>query len=363
MSKFKSLALAALMVVSSLLSTPAAEAQAPKQKPHCKLAVSIYAEWMPWYYANEEGIIKKWADRYGVDIEVQYMAYAASLDAFVAGKADACVMTNMECLDMPAASGVDSTAIIMGDYSNGNDAILVRNKLTLPKLSGKQIYLVEKTVSQYLLTRALETAGLDESNVTLVNVADENTIAPSFLASKSQQAVVTWNPIVMQIEQTRGVTRIFDSSKIPGEIQDLCVVNTKVLNASPDFARALTGAWYEVMGVMTERGNVSDAAIAKMAKLSSCTPTEFTAQLRTTAMFYTPQSATEFTKSDELKEKQNLVRKFCFAHGLLGDNAKSVDVVGIQYPDGTVVGNPKNIKMRYSAVYMEEAAAGKISIK
>jgi len=29
-----------------------------------------------------------------------------------------------EALDMPAASGVPTTAIIIGDYSNGNDALL-----------------------------------------------------------------------------------------------------------------------------------------------------------------------------------------------------------------------------------------------
>ena len=33
-------------------------------------------------------------------------------------------MTNMKALDMPAASGVPTTAILVGDYSNGNDALL-----------------------------------------------------------------------------------------------------------------------------------------------------------------------------------------------------------------------------------------------
>src|SRR5438094_5277557 len=56
---------------------------APKQasgggKTSFKLAVSIYAGWMPWYYANEEGVLKKWADKYGVDVTVQYMDYLAS---------------------------------------------------------------------------------------------------------------------------------------------------------------------------------------------------------------------------------------------------------------------------------------------
>lgn len=358
MKKFMTSILILSLVLVCANATEAADAG---KKKKLTLAVSIYAGWMPWYYAKEQGILKKWGDKYGLDINVNYMDYAPSLDAFVAGQADACVMTNMECLDMPASAGVDSSAIIMGDYSNGNDAILTRNKLALDKIKGQNVYLVEKTVSQYLLSRALEGVKMKESDVKIVNVSDSD-IAPSFLAGKNQQVVVTWNPMVMEIEKNRGITRVFDSSKIPGEIQDLCVVNTKVLKGHPEFARALVGAWYEVMGVMTKKDATGDAAIKKMAELSKASPVEFTGQLKTTAMYYTPQAASTYIKSAELKEKQDLVRKFCFAHNLLGENAKSVDVVGIEYPDGTIQGDKNKVKMRYVSTYMDEAAAGKIAL-
>ena len=327
------------------------------------LAVSIYAGWMPWYYAKENGIIKKWGDRYGVDIDVKYMDYVPSIEAFAAGKADACVMTNMEALDMPAAAGVDSSAVIMGDYSNGNDAILVRNNLTLNQLKGQTVYLVEKTVSQYLLCRALETPKLKEKDVKIVNVSDSD-IAPSFLASKTQKVVVTWNPMVMEIEKNKSVKRIFDSSKIPGEIQDLLVVNTKVVKSDPNFARALVGAWFEVMDKMKDSKGANYAkAIDEMAKLAKTTSPEFKQQLKTTAMFYTPKESLQYMKSPDLKTKQDLVRKFCFDHGLLGENARSVDAVGISYPDGTIQGDKKNVKMRYDTSFLTEAADGKITLK
>ena len=357
----KSIATALVMCLALMTAGRPGEA-VDAGKKHLKLAVSIYAGWMPWYYAKEEGILKKWADKYNLDIDVKYMDYAPSLDAFVAGQADAAVMTNMEALDMPASAGIDTSAVIMGDYSNGNDAILTRNKLGLTGLKGKKVYLVEKTVSQYLLSRALEKEKMKEADVKIVNVSDSD-IAPSFLASKDQEVVVTWNPMVMEIEKNRGITKIFDSSSIPGEIQDLCVINTKVLNANPDFARALVGAWYEVMGVMTQTGAKSDAAFKKMADLSKASPAEFKSQIKTTAMYYTPQNAVTYTKSDELKKKQDQVRNFCFAHNLLGEHAKSVDVVGIEYPDGTIQGDKNKVKLRYISKYMEEAAAGKISLK
>jgi NitT/TauT family transport system substrate-binding protein len=339
-----------------------AQAAGPSGGKAHTLAVSIYAGWMPWYYANETGIIKKWADKYGEKISVKYMDYVPSIEAYVAGQADAVVATNMETLDMPCASGTDSSVVIMGDYSNGNDAVLTRDKMGLSQLKGKNVYLVEKTVSQYVLSRALETVKMKESDVKIVNVSDSD-IAPSFLASKSQKAVVTWNPMVMEIEKNPGITRTFDSSKIPGEVQDLLVMNTKVLKANPNLARALVGAWYETMGTMSQPGGAAEKSIAKMADLAKTSPVEFKSQLKTTAMYYNAKDALQYTRSPELKSKQDLVRKFCFAHGLLGENAKSVDVVGIQYPDGTIQGDKGNVKMRYVDTYMAEAADGKLSAK
>src|SRR5438045_3225247 len=130
------------------------------QKPSFTVGWSVYVGWDPYYYLAKSGILRKWADKYGIDIKVQRFDYAPSLDAFVAKNIDACAMTNMEALDMPAAAGIDTTSIILGDYSNGNDAVLVRNGLTFKNLPGKRLLLVEKTVSQYLFEREMTLNGL-----------------------------------------------------------------------------------------------------------------------------------------------------------------------------------------------------------
>src|ERR1700730_14393345 len=126
-----------------------------QQKPSFTVGWSVYVGWDPYYYMAKSGILRKWADKYGINIRVQRFDYAPSLDAFVAKNIDACAMTNMEALDMPAAAGVDTTAVLIGDYSNGNDAVLVRHNLMLGQIPGKRVLLVEKTVSQYLFERAM----------------------------------------------------------------------------------------------------------------------------------------------------------------------------------------------------------------
>lgn len=321
------------------------------------VAVSIYAGWMPHYYGNDTGVYKKWAEKYGKGVEFVYMDYIASIEAYVAGQVDACVMTNMEALDMPAASGVDSTVVIVGDYSNGNDKILTRGIKEIAGLKGAEIPLVELSVSHYLLVRALESAGLQESDVSILNTSDSD-IGAAFISNESQKAVVTWNPIAMEIETTPGVVNAYDSSRIPGEVLDLMIVNTKTLQANPELGKLLVGGWYEIMGVMTERGPGSQKAFELMAERAGCSVTEYKAQLATTAMFYTPDEAIAYISGDEAKERMDFVRKFCFSHALLGEDAESVDAVGIEYPDGSVVGDGSNVKLRFTTDYMEMAKDG-----
>ena len=82
-------------------------------------------------------------------------------------------MTNMEALDMPAASGVPTTVVLIGDYSNGNDALLVRNGLQMKDLAGKKMLLVEKTVSEYLFDRAMTMGGIRDQikRVRMINTS------------------------------------------------------------------------------------------------------------------------------------------------------------------------------------------------
>ncbi len=350
-----------LLAVSFLAALPGLAAD----KPSFVVGWSVYVGWNPWYYMQKSGILKKWADKYNVAIRVQRFDYAPSLDAYVAKNIDACAMTNMEALDMPAAANIDTTSIITGDYSNGNDALLTRRDLKLNQLPGKKVLLVQKTVSEYLFERAMTVNGLDSQikKVKLVNTSDSD-IATAFIGDTSQDAVVTWKPMVSQIAKQKGVKTLFNSSQIPGEIVDLMVVRTDILNR-PDgsgqrFAKALAGAWYETTKLMSGKGPEADKVLREIAAGSEDTLESYKEQLSTTNLFYAPQAAAAFTIAADFKAKMNLVRQFCFAHGLLGANTKSVDDVGIKYPDGSVQGKADRIRLRFDAGYMQLAQQGKL---
>jgi NitT/TauT family transport system substrate-binding protein len=322
-----------------------------------KVAWSHYTGWEPWGYAAEQGIVKKWADKYGIEIDVTLVNdYIESVNLYTSGSFDAVTVTNMDALSIPCVGGIDTTALILGDFSNGNDGIVIRGGKAVADLKGRSIKLVELSVSHYLLARALEKSNLSERDVKIVNTSDAD-LGSVFVSGGPNEAVVTWNPILMSIRNTPGATLVFDSSSIPGEIIDMLVVRTA---ADDKLKRALAGAWYETMALMSGKGKPADAAIAAMAQQAGGTEAEFRAQLKTTSMFYKPADGVALARGEQLKSTMQYVAKFSFDHGLYGDRAKSPDLVGIQFPDGTVQGDPKNVKLRFDATYMELAAQGKL---
>jgi NitT/TauT family transport system substrate-binding protein len=347
-----------LCAAAVLAAAPIPAAHAAKKKEF-NIAWTIYVGWMPWPYAAEQGIVKKWADKYGITINIkQINDYVESINQYTAGKFDGVTVTNMDTLTIPSAGGVDSSAIIMGDYSNGNDGVVLKNAKSLADIKGRKVNLVELSVSHYLLARGLSKSGLTEKDMTTVNTSDADIVAA--FKSPDSTAVVTWNPQLMEVKAEPKASLVFDSSKIPGEIEDLMVVNTDTLKDNPELGKALAGAWYETMAILKDKGEKGKAAREAMAKASGTDLAGFEAQLKTTYLFATPVEAVKFTTSAELPKIMDLVRTFCFEHNLLGDNVKSKDAIGIAFPDGSVLGSKTNVKMRFDATYMKMAADKKL---
>jgi NitT/TauT family transport system substrate-binding protein len=333
-------------------------ADAAAERTSFNVAWSIYVGWMPWDYANQSGILKKWADKYGIKIKlVQINDYVESINQYTAGQFDACAMTNMDMLTIPSAGGVDSTALIVGDFSNGNDGVVLKGSgKKLEDIKGQKVNLVELSVSHYLLVRALTGVGMRERDVKIVNTSDADVVAA--FATPSSTAVVTWKPQLSAVLAMQNAQLVFDSSRIPGEIMDLMVVNTATLNANPKFGKALVGAWYEIMSLMAKNDAAAKTAESSMAKASGTDLAGYTGQLATTHLFVTPADAYQFVTGDSILKNMDLVRRFSFEHGILGQGAGSVDVVGIAFPGGKLLGDAHNIKMRFDPSYMKMAVDG-----
>jgi NitT/TauT family transport system substrate-binding protein len=350
--------LGALFLSSFVLAlATAAQPAAAATKESFRVAWSIYVGWMPWAYAADKGIVDKWAEKYGIEIEVvQINDYIESINQYTAGGFDACVMTNMDALSIPAGGGLDSTALILGDFSNGNDGVVVKGDLGLADLKGKNVNLVELSVSHYLLARALDSANLAERELTVVNTSDADMVAA--FKTAEVEAVVTWNPLLSEIAAEPGAKVLYTSADIPGEIIDMLVVNSETLADNPALGKALVGAWYETMSIMSQDDAEGKAARTFMGEKSGTDLAGYDAQLATTKMFYEPEEAVAFAMSENLTETMDVVRNFLFEHGILGEGAPSPDYVGMTFPGGGKLGDGANTKLRFDVDFMKMAADG-----
>ncbi|XPV67748.1 MAG: putative urea ABC transporter substrate-binding protein [Halarcobacter sp.] len=328
-------------------------------KKDFKVAWSIYVGWMPWDVMESQKIMDKWAKKYNINIEiVQINDYIESINQFTSGQFDGCTMANTDALGIPAAGGVDSTSLIIGDFSNGNDVVISKNAKSIKDLKGTRVNLVELSISHYLLARGLELNGLAEKDLTIVNTSDADIVSAYTTADVS--SVVTWKPQVSEIMAMPKANNLFDSSKIPGEIIDLMVVNTQTLKDNPAFGKAMAGAWYEMMGLMNSDSKKAKEVKTAMAKASGTDLAGFEDQLKTTNMFYDAKDAVKFNNSKEIMKTMEFVAKFSFNHGLYGEGASDYGFVGIEFPNGKVVGDKGNIKLRFDDTYMKMAADGKL---
>ncbi|MFP4294324.1 MAG: putative urea ABC transporter substrate-binding protein [Halothiobacillaceae bacterium] len=351
---------AAAALALAAVSAPVIENRAiAAEKDRFEIAWSIYVGWMPWGYGEAAGIVDKWADKYDIEIDVvQINDYVESINLYTAGRYDGVTVTNMDTLTIPAASGVDSTALIVGDFSNGNDGVVLKNADSLEAIRGLPVHLVELSVSHYLLARALDSAGMSERDIQVVNTSDADIVAA--FSSPDVEAVVTWNPQLGALRARDDASVVFDSAQIPGEIMDLLVVNTETLEANPDFGKALVGAWYEIMDTM--RGDDAEAieARSQMAEAAGTDLAGYEAQLDSTRMFYTPATAVSFVESNGPETTMEKVRDFAFEHGLLGERADSPEFIGIEFADGSVLGSPDNVQFRFNGEFMRMARDGEL---
>ncbi len=191
-----------------------------------------------------------------------------------------------------------------------------------------------------------------------MNTSDADFVA-AYQAAETK-AIVAWKPALSEILASPDAQLVYDSSQIPGEILDLLVVKSDVLKANPNLGKALVGAWYETLSVMQGNDASAQAAKEQMATASGTDLAGFESQLATTKLYATPAEAHAVVTGEEIVKNMDLVRKFSFEHGLLGEGAKTVDAVGIEFPGGRSLGDAGKITMRFDDTYVKMAADGSL---
>lgn len=232
-----------LIVAMAALLTHAACAE---DRP-LTVGYSDWPGWVAWEIALEKG----WFDEAGVSVEFEWFDYAASMEAFSAGSLDAVCMTNGDTL-VTGATGRRGQMILINDFSNGNDMIVGRPGIKeVSELEDKAVGVEVGFVSHLLLLRALESVGLSEEDLELVNVRTNET--PMVLASGEVDAIVAWQPNSSQsLEMVPGSVSIYSSSNDPGLIYDVLAVAPESLAQRAEDWQKVVDVWYRVVGFLSD---------------------------------------------------------------------------------------------------------------
>ncbi|HEY8898976.1 MAG TPA: ABC transporter substrate-binding protein [Chthoniobacterales bacterium] len=273
-NSFRRLALAAALAVG----ITAANAEP------LKIGYSDWPGWVAWEIAIQKG----WFKEAGLDVDFEWFEYVPSMEAFAAGKLDAVSMTNGDAL-VTGATGAPSKAIIINDYSNGNDMIVAKPGIESVKdLKGKKIGVEVGFVDHLLLLKALEANGMTESDVELVNVPTGET--PKAFASGDVDAIGAWQPSSGQaLKAVPGSKAIYTSKDVPGLIYDVLAVSPSSLSAHPDEWKKVAEVWYKVVKYFYDPATREDA-IKIMSARVNLKPEEYKAFVNGTKILTLPEA-------------------------------------------------------------------------
>ena len=269
--------------------------QPAKAETPLKIGFSDWPGWTPWQIAIDKG----WFKQAGVDVDLLWFDYSASLDAFAAGKLDGDFVANGDGLSV-GANGAKNTLILLTDYSSGNDRILAKPGITRVKqLAGQKIGIEVGLVDHLLLEHALTANGMSLNSVTLVNTVTNNT--PQVLGSGSVAAIGAWQPIADQARLSLpGSRAIYTSAQAPGLIFDGLAVSPVSLKERPqDWAKVIQ-VWYRVLAYLNDPVTHSDA-LRIMAARDGVTPQIYQRYVKGTHLLSHAEAKAAFVKSAALR--------------------------------------------------------------
>lgn len=231
--------------------------------PVLRIGANNWLGYEPLHLARDLGLLP----RDGVKL-VQYSSNSLNRGAYVNGAIEATCLTLDELL-VAKEAGAEARIVLVLDISEGADALLAQPGIDgLAALRGKRIGVEDSAVGAYMLTRALEHAGLERDEVNIVPL-ELNEHQRAFQSGRVE-ALVTFEPVRSRL-MTDGAQVLFDSGDIPGEVVDVLAVRPAFLDAHPQRVAAVADAWFRSLDLLEDE---PDRAFERMRLRQRQSPAE-----------------------------------------------------------------------------------------
>lgn len=201
-----------------------------------KIAVQPWCGYQFMFLAQQEKMFRN------NEIELIKTAGASeSVAALKQGKVDGAALTLDEVLRL-RDEGMRLSVVAILDISAGADVILAKPSITKPSdLKGKRIGIETTSLGAVFLSKLLEAGGLKPDEVTVIPIDEHHLAAWENLQLDAIQA---YEPTLSQLE-SKGLARIFDSSKMPHLMMDVLAVRTEVAENKAASLRNLVASHFE----------------------------------------------------------------------------------------------------------------------
>ncbi|HEY9846838.1 MAG TPA: ABC transporter substrate-binding protein [Candidatus Caenarcaniphilales bacterium] len=236
------------------------------------LGITTWVGYAPLYIAQEKGFFRQ----QGLDLTVQvFSSDTTASAAFAAGRLNGLASVTSEAV-LLAATGKDYRVVQVADTSVGGDGILARSSIQdIHDFKGKQIALEEGDVSHFFLLQVLEEAGLQDKDVTLVNMTPQ-AAAAAYQTGKVEIAV-TYSPFLQNANAAQKDGRIiYDTSRMPTAIIDFYIFDPQFIKTSPQAVTAFVAGIFQGLNFLNTH---TDEGLAIAAKQLAVTPEELATQL------------------------------------------------------------------------------------
>ncbi|ESA32246.1 sulfonate abc transporter substrate-binding protein [Leptolyngbya sp. Heron Island J] len=258
------------------------------------IGYSNWPGWLPWAVAEEKGLFAA----NGANVELKWFdGYLASMEAFAAGQLDGNSQTLNDTISFAADAVNGEVAVLVNDNSAGNDKVVVAEGInSIEDLKDKTIALEEGVVGDFMLTQALEQAGMSRSDITIKNL--ETGAAAAAFASGQVDAFAGWPPFWGVALERPGSKELLSSKEYPGIIPDLLVVSQKVIDEQPDQVQALVNTWFATLDYIAKNPEESNKIMAARSGVSVEEYEEFQAGTR---IFTIEENLEAFTEGNGMK--------------------------------------------------------------
>ncbi|UCH47782.1 MAG: ABC transporter substrate-binding protein [Betaproteobacteria bacterium] len=233
-----------------------------------RIAINPWPGYEFLYLADQKGFFKA----EGLDVELLELASLADVKrVFEQGRADAMASTAIEVVQVATTSERDIAIVLVPDYSNGGDVIVARDPISiLSELKGKKVGVEIGLLGTYILSRAMQSAGLSADDVIQINV--EQLSAEEALMSGEVDAMVTYPPFSTSILKHKGMSKIFSTAQIPEEVIDTVSIRADAIANPTIWQEKFHNAWQRALDFADEN---PEEAYRIMAAREGITPAEF----------------------------------------------------------------------------------------